>query len=398
MRVPSRRLTLVVLAALFASAATMWAQDTGPEYYLDLLMRYRAGESAEAIKALLQMPPAGLRERVDDALWSLNCRTNGGLDKCRGLATATPTQRQRIFHTWRATYPAALLLHLETIDALYPARRMEDVDRHRQIVRHLLARMRDMTTMPANADAEGFAALESVRRRGQLLLIWTTQGRLDHGIVENDLEPMLRERPNDPDLLLGNAWVSEVKSRPALMREQYRQQRSVGSLGDREAWLRRQRSHWLSLAERQYRRVLAVDARNAEAHLRLGRVVALGGRADEGRRALQRAFELTEEPRLRYLARLFDAAAREDSGDAPGARESYDAALRIWPTAQSARLGLSRLRLFDRNYAAARDLLPRRASSDLGSNEPADPWAWYEYGQWWRVPATFASMKVEFRP
>ena len=398
MAMPSRRLTPLVLAILLASAATMSAQDARHEDYLDLVLRYRAGEYTHAVEALARTPLDGLRERVDEALWAYTCRKVAGREACQGLRIATPTLQRRVHETWLANYPAALLLHLETIEVLFKARLPEGVNQHRHIVRDLLARMQKMMAMPANADLEGLAAFESFRRRGQVLFIWTIQGQLDFDAVEEHLAPMLRERPADPDLLLGNAWLSEFRARPLVLRELYRRRHGAESApGYREIWLREQREHWLSLAERQYRRVLEVDSRNAEAHLRLGRVVALVGRADEARRAFQRAHELTEEPRLRYLARLFDAAAREDLGDAPGARESYDAALRVWPKAQSARLGLSRLRLLDRDYAVARDLLPRHAS-DSDSNDPRDPWAWYDHGQWWRVNSTFASMRAELRP
>jgi predicted Zn-dependent protease len=225
------------------------------------------------------------------------------------------------------------------------------------------------------------------------------QGQLDHGMVESELTRMLRESPDDPELLLANAWLSEFRARPQLLRELYRQ-RTGSALppGDRESWLRRERGQRLSEAERRYRQVLAADPKNAEAQLRLGRVLTLTGRAGEARPALTRSRELTEDRQLRYLSLLFEADARERAGDTGGARDSYGAALQIWPTGQSARLGLSRLRLLERDYAGARELLPRQPAGALGSGEPGDPWAWYQYGQWWRVASTFASMKAELRP
>jgi tetratricopeptide (TPR) repeat protein len=396
MPMPSRRPTLVVLVVVLVCAAAAAQNDSLA--YLDVVLRYRTGRFGDAVEEVARMPLAKLRERVDDALWSLNCRTNAGLDKCRGLIAAAPKPQQRVFDTWRATYPAALLMHLEVIDVLFRAKHLDGVDVHRQIVRDLLARMREATAMRASVDAAGVAALETVRRRGQLLFIWGMQGQLDHGMVESELTRMLRESPDDPELLLANAWLSEFRARPQVLREMYRQRTgSAMPPGDRESWLRREQGQKLSEAERRYRQVLAADPKNAEAQLRLGRVITLTGHAGEARQALTRSRELTEDRRLRYLSLLFEADARERAGDAGGARDSYGAALRIWPTGQSARLGLSRLRLLERDYAGARELLPRQASGALGSGEPGDPWAWYQYGQWWRVASAFDAMKAELR-
>jgi tetratricopeptide (TPR) repeat protein len=390
--------TISLFALLLAWPASMPAQDPGLEY-LDLVLRYRAGEHAEAVLKAARMPSDDLRKRIDETLWSGTCRTAAGLGACRGVAAAPGPQRLRLVETWQATYPAALLLHLEIVDALYRAQRTDAVNLHRDIVRDLLQRMGEIVGLRWTDVGGGLAALESARRRGQLLFLWMLQGQVEHGMVESDVARMLREFPDDSDLLLASGWVNEFRSRPLVLRDQYRARPdSLRLPGGREAWLSGQRDHWRSRAERQYQLVIARDGRHAEAHLRLGRVVSLGERPADARPILARVRELTKEPRLHYLARLFEADTEERTGNRREARDSYVAALGIWPSAQSARLGLSRLRLLDREYAEARELLPRQASGGAGAGEAADPWFLYDYGQWWRVKSAFASMKAELRP
>jgi tetratricopeptide (TPR) repeat protein len=113
--------------------------------------------------------------------------------------------------------------------------------------------------------------------------------------------------------------------------------------------------------------------------LRLGRVLGLRGRHAEAAAELDRALPSLRDDRLRYYAHLFLGEELAALGRRDAARASYDRAVALFPSAQSARFALSALarRHGDRRTALAsiREVLGLPADE---SSRP-DPWWQYHY-------------------
>ena len=92
-------------------------------------------------------------------------------------------------------------------------------------------------------------------------------------------------------------------------------------------------------AEREYRLALQRDDKLEEARLRLGRVLALQGKASEARTELTR-LSASSNTRIRYLSRLF--------------AEDYEGALAVLPGAQAPQIALSLRQDAAGNATAAR--------------------------------------------
>jgi len=135
----------------------------------------------------------------------------------------------------------------------------------------------------------------------------------------------------------------------------------------------------LRRAELNYRSALSADPSLAEAHLRLGRVLARLDRPEDASVELQWALEHATDPGLLYLARLFLGDVHESSGAQTLAVEDYRAALEWQPDGHTAHVALAAaLRAGgDREGALAvmRQLFARRAL------HTSDPWWAYHLHQ-----------------
>lgn len=132
----------------------------------------------------------------------------------------------------------------------------------------------------------------------------------------------------------------------------------------------------LRLAEQLYKRVLEREPTLHEARIRLGRVVGLRGRHKEAVEQLRLGLA-TSEPLLTFYVHLFLGSEFEALGNGTEARQSYERAAALQPTAQSPLLGLSRLAEQAGDRAAAQRLVAQLIK--LPSNEErTDPWWVYE--------------------
>jgi hypothetical protein len=136
----------------------------------------------------------------------------------------------------------------------------------------------------------------------------------------------------------------------------------------------------LRLAEQLYKRALERNPALTEARIRLGRVLALRGRHDEAIEQLKQG-QTASEPVLRFYAHLFLGGVFEALGNGPEARRSYERAVAIQPTAQSALFGLSRVADQAGDKAAAREIVARVLRLPASGFERADPWWVYEVVQ-----------------
>jgi tetratricopeptide (TPR) repeat protein len=232
--------------------------------------------------------------------------------------------------------------------------------------RRLLERVRYRD--PRGAGARGPGMDETVR-------LWYV-ATCAHLISIGDLDPPHFIRavelfPKDQDLLFLRGALHEAM---ASVRRQSAMRRAnipagvsfaMGSRGDE-----------LSLAERFYERALEVSPQFYEARIRYARVLGERRHHDESVRELQRA-EGVPGQLLQYYAALFLGGELEALGKDDDAVRAYERAAKLFPTAQSPRLGLSRV-------AASRDRLAARESLlMLIEQEPAvetrdDPWWLYD--------------------
>lgn len=134
---------------------------------------------------------------------------------------------------------------------------------------------------------------------------------------------------------------------------------------------------------------LAVDPSSAEAHLRLGRLLAEDGRLVEAEPLLEQV-RREGDPRQRYLAQLFLARIAERRKDWRAAFQAYSSALESAPDGVAARLGLALQLERQAGIAAARTAVMEALSRGERLDAPADPWSNYPFGD---VDATAQALK-----
>jgi tetratricopeptide (TPR) repeat protein len=181
--------------------------------------------------------------------------------------------------------------------------------------------------------------------------------------------------PNDPDVLFFVASVHEYLAgvrTQSVMRSMKAPRDVTFGIQEKGRELRR--------AEQLYKRALERNPKLIEARIRLGRVLGLRGRHEEAIAQLRQG-QAIEEPILQYYAHLFLGGEFEALGNEAGARQSYERAAALVPTAQSPLLGLSRLADQAGDRAAARALIAQVLKLPANGQERADPWWVYEVVQ-----------------
>ncbi|MEO8482753.1 MAG: hypothetical protein ABI634_11120 [Acidobacteriota bacterium] len=134
-----------------------------------------------------------------------------------------------------------------------------------------------------------------------------------------------------------------------------------------------------SEAERLCRRVLAIDATRADARMRLGRLLIVRTRYAEADIELARALATMPNRETSYLAHLFAGRANARLRKFEAAAAHVDAALVLFPNAQSALIAQSQLALQRADVTGALQPVERLAVIDH-DRQPADPWMEYDSG------------------
>ena len=184
------------------------------------------------------------------------------------------------------------------------------------------------------------------------------------------LEMALLAEPQNADLLLAAGARHEMRWWKA------------GGNPQRDPAGRSSTDESLTKAIHYLRRSVAADAALAEARLRLAHVHLLAGEDAAAADDLRELSKLQVPVPLRYLALLFTGRLKERSGDRAGAIESYEAATKVVPLAQAARLALARIAFADGSRDdAARIATDAFRNTDSGS----DPWWWYVHGLFWHL-------------
>jgi tetratricopeptide (TPR) repeat protein len=134
----------------------------------------------------------------------------------------------------------------------------------------------------------------------------------------------------------------------------------------------------LKLALQFLQKAVAADPNFAEARLRFGRVLGLLGHHDRAAAELQQAAALMEDPQLLYYASLFLGREFVALSRRSEARDQYERAARLYPTAQSPLLALSQLARSGEDLQGA--LLSLNRAFALPRKDPwkDDPWWIYD--------------------
>jgi tetratricopeptide (TPR) repeat protein len=193
--------------------------------------------------------------------------------------------------------------------------------------------------------------------------------------------------PNDPDVLFFAASMHEyfagVRTQSVM--------RSIRAPRDVKFDIREEDAE-LRLAEQLYRRALERNPKLIEAKIRLGRVLGLRERHQEAVAQLREG-QAVDEPLLQFYVQLFLGREFEALGNGPEARQSYERAVALAPTAQSPLLGLSRVADQAGDRAAARDAIDRVLKLPVHDQERADPWWVYEVVQARNVDGLLADIR-----
>jgi len=193
--------------------------------------------------------------------------------------------------------------------------------------------------------------------------------------------------PNDPEMLFfaASAHESFAGVRTQSVMRALKVPRGVSfEIGEADSELR--------LAEHLYERVLDRNPKFLEARVRLGRVLGLRGHHQEAIEQLRQGVS-SPEPVLQYYGHLFLGREFEVLGNDAEARQSYERAARLAPTAQSPLLALSRLAEQRGDRVAAREVAARVFELPANDFERSDPWWFYEVVQARAVDAMLADLR-----
>jgi chemotaxis protein methyltransferase WspC len=119
--------------------------------------------------------------------------------------------------------------------------------------------------------------------------------------------------------------------------------------------------------------VLAVSPDQAEARLRLGRVLWRLGRLDAARSSLEAVLSRPADANIQYLAHLFLGRVFEDNRQWPEAEEHYRVAVLMQPLSQTAAVALSQIRFLQGDPESARAIL-REGIEAARRRSDFDPW------------------------
>lgn len=365
------RAALVGLLVLVPMAGSAWPQgETLSLEYERILRRYATGEREGAAAEMASWPEAKVLEQTR-ALLDLGREARA----CRACPAAV---------AWRRTPTrVALLLHSDAADRLHREGR---ASRHHDGAAVGLARL-----LKDDPPQDGFARrwLEATAR------LALAESRLDDALRR--AEQGLGDFPESTSLLLVVGAVEETYGWLALARLSDVLLVPSASRTTANLTARRQALDRLEAARRALRTAVAIDSSLPEAHLQLGRVAWRLGKAGEARAALEEVFLRQPSPPTRFLAHLFLGRLDEDADRFDAAARSYEAAVALDPSAQSARLAASHARLrLGQGDAARRDVETALGAADR-RREP-DPYWLHPWGSIERAEEGLEALRREASP
>ena len=180
--------------------------------------------------------------------------------------------------------------------------------------------------------------------------------------------------PGDSEILLASGCLHETFASPGIQ--------SVVRAGigvGRHLTIGSER-HNLNAAERYFRDALKSDPGNAEARLRLGRVLTVQRRHRDAMGHLQQLVDAPSDTTRTYYASIFAGREEELRGRMAEARQHFERAARLVPTAQTPHLALSRLAFHDGDVARATRSVERLFALPADEVDRYDPWWHYFSG------------------
>jgi tetratricopeptide (TPR) repeat protein len=133
-------------------------------------------------------------------------------------------------------------------------------------------------------------------------------------------------------------------------------------------------------AEDRFRRALELDPALVEARVRLARLLGVRGRQQEARREAEAALYGTLGGTTAYYAHLFAGRAAAAERDLRSASSHFDAALALYPGAQSALLAQSQAALMRGDDGEAAKVLEVLSRAATRRSLAEDPWWYYHMG------------------
>jgi len=265
------------------------------------------------------------------------------------------------------TRSAAAVMHAHAVEALWRREpSLEPPSPHYQIARDLARGIQE----------------PQLSRGWTLAVSYVLMAHLAFPLADNLLLEARQRFPTDAEILVAAGSLQEVYTQP--IGRQFL--RLKGDWGDRLRSDKRVRAVAL------YRQALTADPKQAEAHLRLGRVALVAGDRYEARMRLEWVLANAAHPWLTYLAHLFLGELAEQEGLYSSAEGHYEQATHLWPGAQTAALALAALRVRSGSGSGTLRLLGPRFD---GTHGPVhrDPWLDYEFANSDRAHAALEALR-----
>jgi tetratricopeptide (TPR) repeat protein len=267
---------------------------------------------------------------------------------------------------WRVP-GAAALLHTEMVIS-GRARSKSDMSLHIGIAFEIV---NDMQSRFARAGGDTTRELTAFRERWYSLAATVFLAATDPGNASRFVSRGLSEFKKSARLVMLEGVIEEMRAH--LIYSDLHDRSIIAAMKPTPA-----RQHQL-YAITKYQTALEDDPSLTEARVRLGRSLALVNRVGPAREALQLVAATSDDSRNAYLAQLFLGALSSYQRDYASARESFQAALDIFPTCQTPYIALAFVERMTGHDAAARELFDRFSSRRWVALE-ADPWWAYQNG------------------
>jgi len=330
--------------------------------HLQLVESYLRGDREAALRGLSELP----RSRVERDAKAFRNRLAGE-------------------PAWNARDPKFRMLRAGTLLHLEKAREYVETADQAGVQQHLRAAT---IILEAGDRIEASVALQLFQRHAYLALGRIAQSCLEVELGVSLLNQGLERLRDDPALLLVRASLQEIVVTRGMGAAFAKADPSSRPAGAADVGL--------AALEREYRKVLALAPDEAEARLRLGRMLALLQRTQEAVAELKQVPGAGADKRTRYLALLFLGDALQSAGQLQAAIPEYAKAAALEPGNQTAWLALGHVldRAGDADAArVALDLALGRG--DRLRDGPIDPWWEYPFGLSTRVGRLLWELRAE---
>ena len=220
-----------------------------------------------------------------------------------------------------------------------------------------------------------------------LATITHLQSRRLIGYAEDNLKHGLEKFPSDDQVLFYAGALHEHSALPKM-------QNAALPIGAKTSYGSTESE--LKLARQLFQKAISANPSFPEAHLRLGRVLGLLGHHREALAELQQATVAIKDPQLSYYASLFLGFEFAVLSRKSEAREQYEQAAALYPTAQSPLLALSQLAHSDNDVNGALLSLQRVFGLPHTDRWNDDPWWIYDVSHVRDATARMDEMRKAF--